>query len=70
MNERQVVRGRVVRWDAEAEIGAAVVDDLAAEVRIDAGVAARELQPGELVELHVVHGEHGWSATHVAPVDG
>ena len=70
MTDRHVVRGRVVRWDAEAEDGAAVVDDLAGEVRIDTGLAQRELQPGELVELHVVRDEHGWHATHVAVVDG
>ena len=70
MTDHDVVRGRVVRWDAEAEDGAAVVDDLAAEVRIDTGLAQRELQPGELVELHVRRDEHGWHATHVVPVDG
>jgi cold shock CspA family protein len=62
--------GRVVRWDSHAETGAVVVDELAAEVRIDAGLAARELQPGELVEVTVERDEHGWRATSVALADG
>jgi cold shock CspA family protein len=62
--------GRVVRWDSHAETGAVVVDELAAEVRIDAGLAVRELQPGELVEVTVERDEHGWRATSVALSDG
>lgn len=66
--------GRVVRWDADDDHGAVVVDGLPAEVRVPAGVAetpaGRDLRPGELVEIEyeAVTGG-GYRALRVCPTD-
>lgn len=60
--------GRVVRWDADDEQGAVVVDGLEAEVVVPPGVAAA-LTAGELVEVRYEHVEHHWVAREVTPTD-
>lgn len=60
--------GRVVRWDADDERGAVVVDGLEAEITVPPGVATA-LTAGELVEVRYQHVEHHWVATQVTPTD-
>ncbi|HEU4675983.1 MAG TPA: hypothetical protein VFS29_08345 [Motilibacteraceae bacterium] len=60
--------GRVVRWDADDEQGAVVVDGLEAEIAVPPGVASA-LTAGELVEVRYEHVEHHWVAREVTPTD-
>lgn len=53
--EEHAATGRVVRWDAGVDAGAIVVDGVPAEILVDPGVAAADLQPGSLVELRWRH---------------